>query len=110
MLYFLSHCNFMILPFFYPDLHTDGMTEKEKMPLHPNMGRKPSPADEEIQKQLRRILDSPEFHATDQQQKYLEFVVTDQPGPGEQQISPGTGMIPGILQPVYDIGSMINWK
>jgi hypothetical protein len=37
------------------------MTEKEKMPLHPNMGRKPSPADEEIQKQLRRILDSPEM-------------------------------------------------
>ena len=47
------------------------------MPLHPNMGRKPSPADEEIQKQLRRILDSPEFHATDQHRKFLEFVVTD---------------------------------
>jgi len=53
------------------------MTEKEKMSLHPNMGRKPSPTDEEIQKQLRRILDSPEFHATDQQRKFLEFVVTE---------------------------------
>ena len=41
------------------------------------MGRKPSPADGEIQKQLRRILGSPEFHATDQQRKFLEFVVTE---------------------------------
>ena len=47
------------------------------MSLHPNMDRKPSPADEEIQNQLRRILDSPEFHATDQQRKFFEFVVTE---------------------------------
>jgi len=47
------------------------------MSLHPIMGRKPSLADEEIQKQLRRILDSPELHATDQQRKFLEFVVTE---------------------------------
>ncbi|MEA3435223.1 MAG: hypothetical protein U9R43_02080 [Thermodesulfobacteriota bacterium] len=53
------------------------MTKKEKMSLLPNIGRKPSPADEEIQQQLRRILDSPELHATDQQRKFLEFVVTE---------------------------------
>ena len=53
------------------------MTDKEKMPLHPNMGRRPSPADEEIQKQLRRILGSPDFHATDQQREFLKFVVTE---------------------------------
>ncbi|MGD9384619.1 MAG: hypothetical protein PVH55_11260 [Desulfobacterales bacterium] len=30
-----------------------------------------------IRRQLQRILDSPEFHATDQQRKFLEFVVTE---------------------------------
>jgi adenylate cyclase len=47
------------------------------MHSHPNMDRKPSTDPEDIQKQLRRILDSSEFHATDQQRKFLEFVVTE---------------------------------
>jgi len=47
------------------------------MHSHPNMDLKPSTDPEDIQKQLRRILDSSEFHATDQQRKFLEFVVTE---------------------------------
>ena len=47
------------------------------MSLYPITGRKPSPADEEIKKQLRRILDSPEFQATDRQREFLRFVVTE---------------------------------
>lgn len=32
---------------------------------------------DKIQRQLRRILDSPEFHATDQQRNFFKFVVTE---------------------------------
>ncbi|UCD58120.1 MAG: hypothetical protein JSV16_03120, partial [Candidatus Hydrogenedentota bacterium] len=34
-------------------------------------------AAEKIQKQLERILDSPEFQATDRQREFLQFVVTE---------------------------------
>ena len=53
------------------------MTEKEKISLRPNMGRKPSPAPEKIQQQLQRIFDSPEFQSTDRQRDFLQFVVTE---------------------------------
>lgn len=37
----------------------------------------PTPAAEEIRRQLQRILASPEFHATDRQREFLQFVVTE---------------------------------
>jgi len=53
------------------------MVKKGKSPpqAHPDQGR--GLAAEKIQQQLERILSSPEFHATDRQRKFLEFVVTE---------------------------------
>jgi adenylate cyclase len=53
------------------------MVKKEKPPPKPPPGGDRGLAAEEIQKQLQRILSSPEFHASDRQQKFLEFVVTE---------------------------------
>jgi adenylate cyclase len=36
-----------------------------------------APAAEDIRRQLQRILDSPEFHATQRQREFLKFVVTE---------------------------------
>jgi len=53
------------------------MVKKDKTPFQPHAEQDPAPADEEIQKQLRRILDSPEFQATDRQREFLQFVVLE---------------------------------
>lgn len=45
--------------------------------MQPHAEQDPALAAEKIQKQLQRILASPEFQATDQQRKFLEFVVTE---------------------------------
>ena len=37
----------------------------------------PTPTAEEVRRQLQRILDSPEFHATNRQREFLQFVVTE---------------------------------
>ena len=37
----------------------------------------PAPTAEKIRQQLQRILDSPDFHATDRQREFLKFVVTE---------------------------------
>ncbi len=53
------------------------MPKKEKSPLGPHAEQDPALATEKIQKQLQRILASPEFHATDRQRDFLQFVVTE---------------------------------
>jgi adenylate cyclase len=53
------------------------MAKKEKSPLQPHAEEDRGLAAEKIQLQLQRILDSPEFHATDMQRKFLEFIITE---------------------------------
>ena len=53
------------------------MAKKEKPPLQPHPDQDRGLAVEKIQKQLQRILSSPEFHASDRQREFLEFVVTE---------------------------------
>jgi adenylate cyclase len=56
---------------------TNNMAKKEKSPLKPHAEEDGGLAAEKIQLQLQRILDSPEFHATDRQRKFLEFIITE---------------------------------
>jgi adenylate cyclase len=53
------------------------MVKKEKPPLIPHAKQDPAPDPEKIQKQLQRILTSPEFQATDRQREFLQFVVAE---------------------------------
>jgi len=53
------------------------MVKKEKTPPKPRPEGKRRLAGEKIEQQLQRILSSPEFHATDRQQAFLKFVVTE---------------------------------
>jgi TolB-like protein len=53
------------------------MAEKEKSLLQPHAERDPALTGETIQRQMERILASPEFHATDRQREFLQFVVTE---------------------------------
>jgi TolB-like protein len=53
------------------------MVKKEKTPPKPRPEGNRGLAAEKIQQQLQRILSSPEFHATDRQREFLEFVVTE---------------------------------
>jgi adenylate cyclase len=53
------------------------MVKKEKSPLKPHTDQAPAPAVEKIQQQLQRILISPEFHATERQREFLQFVVAE---------------------------------
>jgi adenylate cyclase len=45
--------------------------------LEPHVEKNPALSAEKIQRQLERILDSPEFHATARQREFLRFVVTE---------------------------------
>ena len=54
--------------------------------MQPHAEQNPAPADEEIQKQLRRILGSPEFQATDRQRDFLQFVITETIAGRDQEI------------------------
>jgi adenylate cyclase len=53
------------------------MVKKEKPPLQPRVEQDPAQTAEKVQRQLERILDSPEFHATERQREFLKFVVTE---------------------------------
>jgi len=53
------------------------MVKKNEPLLQPRAEQEPAPAAEKIQQQLQRILDSPEFQATDRQRQFLQFVVTE---------------------------------
>ncbi len=62
------------------------MIKKEKLPLKPHAKQNPAPAAEKIQKQLQRILASPEFQATDRQREFLQFVITETIAGRDQEI------------------------
>jgi TolB-like protein len=62
------------------------MVKKEKLPLKPHAKQNPAPAAEKIQKQLQRILASPEFQATDRQREFLQFVITETIAGRDQEI------------------------
>jgi len=53
------------------------MQKKGNIPFLPHSEENPALAPEKIRRQLQRILDSPEFQATNQQQDFLNFVVTE---------------------------------
>ena len=59
---------------------------KEKSAAQPHAELDPALAAEKIRQQLQRILDSPEFQATDRQRKFLEFVVSERLAGREQEI------------------------
>ena len=45
--------------------------------MKPYAKQNPAPPAEKVQKQLQRILTSPEFQATDRQREFLQFVITE---------------------------------
>jgi hypothetical protein len=53
------------------------MTEKEKIPGKEQSDSVPMPEIENIQQQLQRILNHPEFLASKQQRAFLKFVVSE---------------------------------
>jgi adenylate cyclase len=58
----------------------------EKAPPRPLVEHVPAPRADEIRRQMERILASPEFHATDRQKKFLEFVVSEATAGREEEI------------------------
>jgi len=62
------------------------MVKIEKSPLQPHAKQDPALSTEKIQKQLHRILASPEFQATDRQREFLQFVVTEMIAGRDQEI------------------------
>jgi adenylate cyclase len=62
------------------------MVKKEKTPLQPHAEKDPAPDAAKIQKQLQRILTSPEFQATDRQRDFLQFVITETIAGRDQEI------------------------
>jgi hypothetical protein len=53
------------------------MVQKENMPLKILSEQIQTLGIEKIEKQLQRILDSPEFNAAKQQRKFFQFVVIE---------------------------------